>query len=414
MLKLNTTIMQENNNLGISTQLLHYFKDKNNENAHLTPIYASSTFTFDSAEDGMEKFKHVDKKNIYSRWGNPSFDPAAETISYLESRGLVNEKNEPLTLHSFLFASGQAAMTTLFLSNLQAGDTVLSHFCLYGGTQELIQKLLSNLGIQHILIDINNMDVLRKTILANPSIKLIHLETPCNPLLNCVDIEAVCLIAKEFSIKVSVDNTFATPYLQQPFKFGADFVMHSTTKYLNGHGTAIGGALVGKDIDFMKSVVWKKMILLGGNYNPFDSFLLMNGLKTLELRMNRHCENALIVGNYLKNHPKIAQVYFTGLSDHPQQEIIKKQLRKPSPMLSFEPTLGFEGAKKFINKVQLCTKAVSLGTLDTLVCHPASMTHVGISEKERLQYGLSDALIRMSVGIENVEDLLFDINQALD
>lgn len=406
--------MANNNNLGFSTQLLHFYKEKNNENAHLTPIYASSTFSFDSVEDGVEKFNHIDKKNIYSRWGNPSFDPAAETISYLESRNILNKNNEPLKLQSYLFASGQSAMSTLFMSNLQSGDSVLSHFCLYGGTQELIQKVLVNFGIKNILIDLNDFDLLRETISTNPSIKLIHIETPCNPLLQCVNIEAVCNIAQEFNIKVSVDNTFATPYLQQPFKFGADFVMHSTTKYLNGHGTAIGGILIGKDIDFMKTVVWKKMILLGGNYNPFDAFSLMNGLKTLEIRMERHCDNAMIIGNYLKNHHKIAQVYYTGLEDHPQKDLINKQLRKPSPMLSFEPKSGFEGATKFINQVKICTKAVSLGTLDTLVCHPASMTHVGISEKERLKYGLSNSLIRMSVGIESVADLISDIDQALN
>ncbi|MDI9338399.1 MAG: aminotransferase class I/II-fold pyridoxal phosphate-dependent enzyme [Alphaproteobacteria bacterium] len=399
---------------GVSTTALHSFKESNNQNAHLTPIYASSTFVFDNVEDGFNKFNHIDKKNIYTRWGNPSFEAVEETIAALEGYHLKDSHDDPLELKALIFASGQAALSTLFMSNVASNETILSHFSLYGGTQELIQKVLAASGIKNILADLNDEAILRHHLATNSSIKLIHLETPCNPTNQCVDIETITKIAHEYHCKVSVDNTFATPFLQQPFKFGVDFVMHSTTKFLNGHGSAIGGVLIGSDIEFMKTKVWKWQVLLGGTANPFDAFLLMNGLKTLEIRMLKHCENADKLAHFLAQHPKILKVNFCGLQSHPQYHLAKKQHRLPPPVISFELKSGFEGAKKFINDVKICVKAVSLGTLDTLVSHPASMTHYGISAEERIKFQITDALIRMSVGIENYEDLEADIEQAMN
>ena len=398
---------------GISTLTLHTAAKENNNSSHTTPIYATSTFTFDTAQEGMERFKGTDKTKLYTRWGNPTFAAAEQTLEALEAHGLTNEKGEPLQLKALLHSSGQAAMSTLFLSNLSAGDTLISHFSLYGGTQELMQKLLTEAGIKTILIDVRNSALLKQTIEANKNVKLIHLETPANPTLQCVDIESICKIAHANGVKVSVDNTVATPYLQQPFALGADFVFHSATKFLNGHGSALNGVLLGKDLEFMNTKVWKWHVLLGGNSNAFDSYLLIQGMKTLEIRMERHCSNAAKVAQFLDKHAAIEKVNYTGLTNHPNHAIASKQMRQHAPLISFELKGGIEAGKKFLDALEVCTRAVSLGTVDTLVSHPASMTHFGIPREERIKYGISDGLIRMSVGIENYEDLEADLAQAL-
>jgi methionine-gamma-lyase len=398
---------------GLSSVALHAAGGQNAADAHLTPIYATSTFTFDTAQEGMERFAGSDKTRVYSRWGNPTFTAAEETIAALEAFGLTDEQGQPLQLKALLHASGQAAMTTLFLSNLKTGDALLSHFSLYGGTQELMYKVLADTGIQPILVDMRDLNQVASALKQNPQIKLVHIETPANPTIQCVDIAAVTQLAKAGGKLVSVDNTFATPYLQQPFRYGVDFVFHSTTKFLNGHGTAIGGVLIGKDIERMKTGIWKWHVLLGGNSNPFDAFLLAQGMKTLELRMDRHCSNAMTVAEYLAKHPAVAQVNYTGLSNHPDHAVALKQMKHPGAVLSFELKGGLEAGKKFIDRLQMCVRAISLGTVDTLVSHPASMSHFGIPRDERIKYGITDGLIRMSVGIEQVNDILTDLEQAL-
>lgn len=398
---------------GISSVALHAAGAQNAEDAHLTPIYATSTFTFDTAQEGMERFAGSDKTRVYSRWGNPTFTAAEETIAALEAFGLSDEQGQPLQLKALLHASGQAAMTTLFLSNLKTGDALLSHFSLYGGTQELMYKVLADTGIQPILVDMRDLNQVASALKQNPQIKLVHIETPANPTIQCVDIAAVTQLAKASGKLVSVDNTFATPYLQQPFRYGVDFVFHSTTKFLNGHGTSIGGVLIGKDIERMKTGIWKWHVLLGGNSNPFDAFLLAQGMKTLELRMDRHCSNAMTVAEYLAKHPAVAQVNYTGLSSHPDHAVALKQMKHPGAVLSFELKGGLEAGKQFIDRLQMCVRAISLGTVDTLVSHPASMSHFGIPRDERIKYGITDGLIRMSVGIEQVNDILTDLEQAL-
>ncbi len=398
---------------GISSIALHAADNNNAEFAHITPIFATSTFTFDTAEQGMERFAGSDKSRIYSRWGNPTFTAAEKTIAALEAFGLTDKTGNSLQLKAILHSSGQAAMTTLFLSTLQSGDAVLSHYSLYGGTHELLHKVLAENNINVIIADLRDLHTVKEIVSKNNAIKLIHIETPANPTIQCVDIEAVTNIAKEKNILVSVDNTFATPYLQQPFKYNVDFVFHSTTKFLNGHGTAIGGVLLGKDIELMNTKVWKWHVLLGGNSNPFDAFLLSNGLKTLELRMQRHCSNAAIVANYLAQHPAVEKVNYTGLTSHPDYAISKKQMKHPGAVMSFELKGGLDSGKKFINKLQMCVRAISLGTVDTLISHPASMSHKGVSKEEREKFGITDGLIRLSVGIENIEDIINDFEQAL-
>lgn len=397
---------------GISSVALHTSKNEESH-AHITPIYATSTFTFDTAEQGMQRFASTDKEKIYTRWGNPTLKAAEETIAALEAFGLKDENGNALQLKALLHSSGQAAITTMFLANLKAGDTLLSHFSLYGGTYELMYKVLQDAGIKILIIDLRDLNLVEEYFKQNTSIKLVHLETPANPTIQCVDIEAITKIAKHYKATVTVDNTFATPYLQQPFKYGVDYVVHSTTKFLNGHGTLIGGVLVGKDVETMRTKIWKWYALLGGNASPFDAFLLLNGLKTLELRMQRHCYNAVTIANYLQQHNKVALVNYNGLEGHNDYALSAKQMKHAGALMSFELKDGLEAGKKFINQLQMCVRAVSLGTLDTLISHPASMTHYSVPKAERVKFGITDGLIRLSVGIENVEDILTDFEQAL-
>jgi methionine-gamma-lyase len=398
---------------GFSSLAVHAGHADDPNYAHLTPIYASSTYVFDEAAQGMRRFNGEEKGYIYGRWGSPSTAEAEEKIAAMESFGLADAAGNPLQLKAILHASGMAALSTLMISNIKAGDKILTHFSLYGGSQELLEKVLPPLGVEVIIADLRDLDQAAAIMLADNKIKLLHLETPANPTLNCVDIEELTKLAKRHHLIVSCDNTFATPFLQQPFKYGVDYVFHSTTKFLNGHGTAIGGVLVGRDIEKMNGHVTKVHRLLGGNSNPFDAFLLTIGMKTLEVRMERHCHNAMEVAGFLEGHPAISKVNYLGLASHPDYYTAAKQMRHPGAMLSFEMKDGLEAAKKFIDNLKMCIRAVSLGTCDTLLCHPASMTHFSVPKEKRELYGITDGLIRMSVGIENIQDILTDLEQAL-
>lgn len=398
---------------GFETVCLHGGHSTESNRAHLTPIYASSTYIFDSAEQSAATFRGEEKGYIYGRWGNPTITEAEEKIAMLEGYGLVDESGAPLQLKAILHASGMAAVSTAFMGTLKAGDILLTHQSLYGGTHEIIERILPDLGIHHIICDFHDIAATEATIQANPAIKMMHIETPANPTLQCVDLEALCSVAKKHSLEVCVDNTFATPYLQQPFRYGADYVLHSTTKFLNGHGTAIGGVLIGRNIERMSKQITKAHRLLGGNSNAFDAFLLTNGIRTLSLRMDRHCSNAEKVAAYLANHTAIKNVNYLGLEHHPDHAVAQKQMKHPGAMLSFELKGGFDAGVRFIDNLKLCTNAVSLGTCDTLVSHPASTTHLGVSHEQRLAFGITDGLIRMSVGIETITDILTDLEQAL-
>ena len=375
--------------------------------AHQTPIYASSTFVFDTAEQGMKRFSGEEPGYIYSRWGNPTMTEAADRIAALETFGL------DLEVMGILHASGMAAISTLLFSNLKAGDKVLSHFSLYGGSNEILFKILPELNIEPIIVDLRKLDEVEDVLKKNRDIKLMYLETPANPTIQCVDIEELSKLGKKYNLIVACDNTFATPYLQQPFKYDVDFVVHSTTKFLNGHGTAMGGVLIGRDIEFMKTKATKVHRLLGGNSNGFDAFLLIQGIKTLEIRMDRHCSNAMEVAKYLESHNSIEKVNYSGLTSHPDHKVALKQMRHPGAMLSFELKSGLQGGIDFMNKLKMCVRTVSLGTVDTLLSHPASMTHYSVPKEQRERYGITDGLIRMNVGIENLQDILADLAQAL-
>lgn len=393
---------------GWSSLAIHAGHEENDVQAHLTPIYASSTFVYDSAEQGMRRFSGEEKGYIYSRWGNPTFSEAERKIEAMESFGLNME------VKGILHASGMAAISTVLLTTLKSGDKVLSHYSLYGGTEELTQQLLPGFGIERIIMDLRDLNKAEDAMKNDSAIKLLYIETPANPTIQCVDIEELGKLARKYNVKVVVDNTFATPYLQQPFKYDVDFVIHSTTKFLNGHGTAIGGILLGKDIELMNTQVKKTHKMLGGNTSPFDAFLLTQGMKTLELRMKRHCYNAMEIANYLSAHAAIEKVNYTGLASHPDFEIAQKQMKHAGAMLSFELKKGLAGGIHFMNRLKMCVRTVSLGTVDTLLSHPASMTHYGVGKEERKKYGITDGLIRMNVGIENLEDIIKDLEQSLD
>ena len=398
---------------GFSSVAIHGGHRKDPNYAHLTPIYASSTYVFDTAEQGMRRFSGDEEGYIYSRWGNPTITDAEERISALEGFGVKDKNGLPLPIKTILHASGMSAISTMMIATLKHGDKILSHPSLYGGVHELVKKVLPGLNIEAVIADLVDLDIAAAAMKADNKIKLLYLETPANPTIQCVDIEELTKLAKQNNLIVAVDNTFATPYLQQPFQFGVDYVIHSTTKFLNGHGTAIGGSLSGKDPEMMNGQMTKVHRLLGGNSNPFDAFLLSQGMKTLEVRMERHCRNAMAVANFLEPHPAISKVNYLGLTSHPHYAIGAKQMRHPGAMLSFEMKEGLNAAKQFIDKLQMCVRAVSLGTCDTLLSHPAGMTHYGVPKEQREAYGITDGLIRMSVGIENLEDIISDLSQAL-
>ncbi len=398
---------QEPTYTGFSSLAVHAGHQQDPNYAHLVPIYASSTFVYDTAEQGMKRFSGQEKGYIYSRWGNPTFTEAENKIAAMETYGIHMQAK------GILHASGMAAITTLLLSTLKSGDKILTHYSLYGGTEEIITNRLPLLGITPVIADLRDLTIAEEALKKDPAIKLIYIETPANPTIQCVDIEELCALAKQYGILTACDNTFATPYLQQPFRYGCDFIVHSTTKFLNGHGTSIGGILLGRDIEFMQTNAYVVAKTLGGNANPFDAFLLINGMKTLELRMERHCHNAMEVANFLEQHAAVSKVNYTGLSSHPDYYTSLKQMRHAGAMLSFELKEGFTAGVRFMDKLRMCTRTVSLGTCDTLLSHPASMTHYSVPKEQKELYGITDGLIRMNVGIENVQDILADIDQAL-
>lgn len=398
---------------GFSSLAIHGAHKKDPNYAHLTPIYASSTFVYDSAQQGMRRFSGEEEGYIYSRWGNPSTAEAANKIAAMESFGLKDASGNPLKSKAFLHSSGMGAISTMLFALLKKGDKILTHYSLYGGTQEIFNQLLPELGIEAIIVDFRDPGLVEQKLKDNNDITLVYIETPANPTIQCVDIEKITETAHRYNTKVVCDNTFATPYLQQPFKYGVDFIVHSTTKFLNGHGTSIGGAFVGRDEEFMETKVEKVSKFIGATCSPFDAFLLINGMKTLEIRMEKHCENALKVAEYLDQHEAIEKLHYNGLPSHPDYAIAEKQMKLPGAMMSFELKGGLKAGITMMDSLRMCTRTVSLGTCDTLLSHPASMTHYGVPREQRIKYGITDGLIRMSVGLENIHDILEDLNQSL-
>lgn len=363
------------------------------------PIYETSTFVFKSAEEGAARFAGAEEGYIYTRLGNP-------TIKALEKNVAELENGEAARACS----SGMAAINVAVVSVVKNGDHVIATDSLYSGTNKLFLDILSKFGVEFTLVDSLDTGNFEKAIKENT--KLFYIETPANPTLKLTDIQAVSEIGKEHDIRTIVDNTFMSPYFQRPLELGADIVIHSLTKYLSGHSDIIGGILVGSS-SFIKTLdpILKNT---GAILGPFEAWLTLRGIKTLPLRMEKHNENAIKVAEFLEAHSKIEKVYYPGLKSHPQHELAKRQMSGFGGVVSFELKGGLQAGRKLMNSVQLCTLAVSLGSVETLIEHPASMTHVIVPRKERLNAGITDNLVRLSVGIEDLEDIVLDLKQALE
>ncbi len=400
--------MNEDAKLGFGSHCAKEISKEVTTHSHILPIYATSSFAFDSIDQGIEIFSGAQEGHVYSRYGNPTVDTVAQKIANLEDWNLDHKS------HAIMFSSGMSAIHTLFLSLLSPGDTILTQANLYGGTTEMINKIFKPLGIEVLFVKLKDLNQVENCLKSKQKIRLIYFETPSNPTLECVDMENLNFLAKKYGVKTVADNTFATPYLQQPFQFGTDFIIHSTTKFLNGHGNSIAGVGLGLDRHFMQEVVWEKMKLAGTNCNPFDAWLVNNGLKTLHVRMDRHSANAIKLASFLEHHPTVAKINYIGLPSHPDHQVAKKQMRQFGGMLSFELKGGIEAGKAMMNRIKMCTLAPTLGDVDTLILHPASMSHVKIPKKIRLENGITDGLVRVSVGIEDIEDIIGDIGGAME
>ena len=382
--------------------------DNRTTKPHQLPIYATSSFDFQSVDEGIEIFTGQKSGHVYGRYGNPTIETVARKICMLETHNLR------LEAHGIMTSSGMSAIATLLLSTLKSGDKILTQGNLYGGTTELLTKVLGPMGIETVMVNLKDLDLVESRLKADPAIQMIYFETPANPTLACVDIEALAELARKYNCFSTVDNTFCTPYLQQPFVYEVDFIIHSTTKFINGHGNSIAGILIGKDLELMKGKVWQTMKLAGTNCNPFDAWLVNNGMKTLELRMDRHSSNAMAIARFLEDHPRVSVVNYNGLKSHPDHELAKKQMKNFGGMLSFELKGGLDPSIDFMNKIKFCSLAPTLGDVDTLILHPASMSHINIPKEIRLRNGITDGLVRLSVGIESVEDIIDDLAQALE
>ncbi|MEQ8704607.1 MAG: PLP-dependent aspartate aminotransferase family protein [Phaeodactylibacter sp.] len=393
--------------LQFGSQCVRAARDTKTTRPHQLPIYATSSFAFEDLPEGMAVFSGEQQGHLYSRFGNPTIDAVTEKVAQLEMHG-SSEAGRGL-----FCSSGMSAISTLCLGLLQPGDAILTQPNLYGGTNELFQKVLQPLGFRVVMADLSDLNAVAETLAQHPAIRMVYFETPANPTLSCVDIEALSNLAHAQGALSVADNTFATPYLQQPLLLGADYVVHSTTKYLNGHGNSTAGAIVGKDLEAMQERVFPALKLLGTNGSPFEAWLLNNGMKTLELRMERHCKNAAKVAKWLIQQPQVSRVNYPGLPDHPDHQLASRQMRHFGGMVSFELKGGLDAGRQFVEGLELCTLAPTMGDVDTLIMHPATMSHLKVPVEQRLAAGISDGLIRLSVGIENIEDIRSDLEKGM-
>ena len=387
---------------GLGTTAIHAGTLKNLYGTLAMPIYQTSTFIFDSAEQGGRRFALEEAGYIYTRLGNP-------TTTVLEDKIAALEEGEAAVATS----SGMGAISSTLWTVLKAGDHIVTDKTLYGCTFALMCHGLTRFGIDVTFVDTSNLDEVKNAMKENT--RVVYLETPANPNLKIVDIEALAKLAHTNpNTLVIVDNTFATPYMQKPLTLGADVVVHSVTKYINGHGDVIAGLIITNKAlaDQIRFVGLKDMT--GAVLGPQDAYYIIRGMKTFEIRMERHCKNARKVVEFLNNHPKIERVYYPGLETHPGYEIAKKQMKDFGAMISFELKGGFEAGKTLLNNLKLCSLAVSLGDTETLIQHPASMTHSPYTKEEREAAGITDGLVRLSVGLENVEDIIADLEHGLE
>lgn len=389
-------------NSGFGTKAIHGGKMKDTQYGALTmPIYQTSTFEFDCCEQGGRRFAGEEKGYIYTRLGNPS-------ISAVENKVALLEGGEACAAAS----SGMGAVSACLWSIAGAGKHILADETLYGCTFALLNHGMTRYGVEVTFVDTSDLEQVKANLKENTV--CVYLETPANPNLKISDIQAVAELAHAYNpaIQVVCDNTFASPYLQRPLELGADVVVHSATKYLNGHGDVIAGFVVGTEAFINEVKMFGLKDMTGATLGPFEAFLIMRGLKTMEIRMERHCANAKKVAEYLVKQEKVERVYYPGLETHPGYEIAKKQMQDFGAMISFEVKGGKEGGMKFVNSLSMIPIAVSLGDAETLVQHPASMTHSVYTEEELKAAGISAGLIRLSVGLENAEDIIADLEQG--
>ncbi len=392
--------MEKNKKYTDATLTVHAGIEKNEHLAVVPPIYQTSTFTFKDADHGARLFKGEEKGYIYTRMGNPTIAALEDSVAALEQghKGLA-------------CASGMAAIHTIFAAYLEKGDHVICSEAVYGPTNTLLNVVFKKFGVEVSFVGTDNIEAVKAAV--KPNTKMIYVETPGNPTLCITDLAETAKIAHANQALLAVDNTFSSPVLQKPFLLGADIVIHSMTKFLNGHGDVIGGMVIAKDEDNYQKLR-KTLNLTGGVLGPMNSFLVHRGIKTLAMRMERHCKSAQQIAEYLETHPNVEKVIFPGLKSHPQYEIAKKQMSGPSGMISFEVKGGLEGGKIVMNNAHLCQLAVSLGGVESLIQHPASMTHAIMSKEQRLKAHITDGLVRISVGIEDPEELIADLKHALD
>ncbi|QUG42373.1 methionine gamma-lyase [Psychrobacillus sp. INOP01] len=376
------------------------FKTAEHHDSLSVPLYQTSTFAFDTAEQGERRFAGEESGGIYSRLGNP-------TVQVLEERIAAMELGEG----ALAFGSGMAAVSTILVHLTKSGDHILCTRGIYGCTFGLLKILKDKYNISHDFKALLTEEEIENAI--KPNTTCIYIETPINPTMEIVDIELITKVAKKHEIAVVVDNTFSSPYLQNPIELGADFVLHSATKYINGHGDVIAGILVGRDKVEMETIRGTVQKDFGGIISPFDAWLLIRGLKTLHIRMDRHSENASKVFDFLKAHPSVENIYYPFDVDNPQYHVAKRQMKAAGGLISFTIKGGVKQAQKLMNELRLIKIAVSLGDAETLIQHPYTMTHSVVPEKERLEMGITGGLLRLSVGLENSSDIIEDLQQAL-
>jgi methionine-gamma-lyase len=392
-----------NAELGLATRAIHYGYDPAEEHGALTPpIFMTSTYAFETAEAGSELFRGERAGYIYGRTRNP-------TQALLEARLASLEGGEA----GLAVASGMGAISATMWTLLNSGDSVVIDRILYGNTFAFFTKGLSRFGVNVRVVDFTNAETLAHELAADDKIKIVYFETPSNPDLRVIDIACVSSLAKTVGALTIVDNTFATPILQNPLKLGADLVIHSATKYLGGHGDLLGGAVVGSSALIERIRGTGLRALTGATLSPLNAFLILRGLKTLDVRMERHSRSALQIAELLERHPRVSHVAYPGLKSFSQYELARRQMRQSGGLIAFELEGGVDAGIAFMNRLQLVVRAVSLGDAETLVQHPASMTHATYSADERKRHGITDNLLRLSVGLETIEDLAADIAQAL-
>ena len=365
---------------------------------HSTPLYLTSSFVFEDAEDMRASFAEEKERNIYSRFTNPNTSEFVEKICNMEGAEA-----------GYAFATGMSAVFSTFAALLNAGDHIVSARSIFGSTHGLFTKFLPKWNITTSYFNINDLDTIEGLI--QPSTKILYAESPTNPAVDILDLERLGQIAKKHNILLIIDNCFATPYLQNPIKFGADLVIHSATKLIDGQGRVLGGITVGQ-ADLIREIYLFSRNT-GPALSPFNAWVLSKSLETLAVRVDKHCENALKVATFLENHSKIHLVKYPFLKSHPQYEIAKKQMKLGGNVVAFEVNGGVEGGRQFLNKIKLCSLSANLGDTRTIITHPASTTHAKLTEEDRLEVGITDGLVRISVGLENVEDVIRDLDQAL-